>query len=84
MQLFTGPLRMFGAKAEIAALEKGLTFERVMVPFDRDDRYAPRHPEVLRINPKEQVPVLVDGTVEIFDSTLIFEYFEDLKPHPAL
>lgn len=84
MQLFTGPLSMFGAKAEIAALEKGLTFERVMVPFDRDDRYAPRHPEVLRINPKEQVPVLVDGAVEIFDSTLIFEYFEDLKPHPAL
>ena len=84
MQLFTGPLSMFGAKAEIAALEKELAFERVMVPFDRDDRYEPRHPEVLRVNPKQQVPVLVHGAVEIFDSTQIFEYFEDLKPHPAL
>ena len=84
MQLFTGPLSMFGAKAEIAALEKGLAFERVMVPFDRDDRYEPRHPEVLRVNPKQQVPVLIHGAVEIFDSTQIFEYFEDLKPHPAL
>ncbi|WP_286548697.1 glutathione S-transferase family protein [Variovorax sp. J22G40] len=84
MRLFTGPLSMFGAKAEIAALEKGLAFERVMVPFDRDDRYAPRHPEVLRINPKQQVPVLIHGAVEIFDSTQIFEYFEDLQPHPAL
>lgn len=84
MQLFTGPLSMFGAKTEIAALEKGLTFERVMVPFDRDDRYLPRHPEVLRINPKEQVPVLIDGAVELFDSTQIFEYFEDLKPQPPL
>lgn len=84
MRLLTGPLSMFGAKAEIAALEKGLAFERVMVPFDRDDRYAPRHPEVLRINPKQQVPVLIDGAVELFDSTQIFEYFEDLKPHPAL
>ncbi|MGJ7541610.1 glutathione S-transferase family protein [Variovorax sp. LT1R16] len=84
MQLFTGPLSMFGAKVEIAALEKGLRFERVMVPFDRDDRYEPRHPEVLRINPKQQVPVLIDGAVEIFDSTQIFEYFEDLQPHPAL
>lgn len=84
MQLFTGPLSMFGAKAEIAVREKGLTFEQVMVPFDRDDRYQPRHPEVLRINPKQQVPVLIDDTVEIFDSTLIFEYLEDLRPQPAL
>ncbi|WP_219219094.1 glutathione S-transferase family protein [Variovorax boronicumulans] len=84
MRLLTGPLSMFGAKAEIAALEKGLAFERVMVPFDRDDRYAPRHPEVLRINPKQQVPVLIHGAVELFDSTQISEYFEDLKPHPAL
>ena len=34
MRLFSGPLSMFGAKAEIAALEKGLDFERVMVPFE--------------------------------------------------
>jgi len=84
MQLFTGPLSMFGAKVEIAALEKGLAFERVSVPFDRDDRYQPRHPEVLRINPKQQVPVLIDGAVELFDSTQIFEYLEDLRPQPAL
>ena len=75
---------MFGAKAQIAALEKGIAFELVMVPFDRDDRYEPRHPEVLRINPKQQVPVLIDGDVELFDSTQIFEYLEDLKPRPAL
>ncbi|RYF26371.1 MAG: glutathione S-transferase family protein [Comamonadaceae bacterium] len=84
MQLFTGPLSMFGAKVEIAALEKGLAFERVMVPFDRDDRYHPRHPQVLRVNPRQQVPVLIDGPVELFDSTQIFEYLEDLQPQPAL
>jgi glutathione S-transferase len=84
MKLFTGPLSMFGAKVQIAALEKGLAFECVMVPFDRDDNYVPRHPEVLRVNPKRQVPVLIDGEVEIFDSTQIFEYLEDLVPEPAL
>ena len=84
MKLFTGPLSMFGAKVQIAALEKGLAFECVMVPFDRDDHYAPTHPEVLRINPKRQVPVLIDGEVELFDSTQIFEYFEDLAPEPPL
>ena len=38
----------------------------------------------LRINPKQQVPVLVDGEVEIFDSTQIFEYLEDRFPEPPL
>lgn len=84
IQLFSGPLSMFGAKAQIAALEKGIAFDLVMVPFDADDRYRPLHPEVLRINPKQQVPVLSNGAVEIFDSTQIFEYLEDLQPHPAL
>ena len=75
---------MFGAKAQIAALEKGIDFDLVMVPFDRDDRYEPRHPEVIRINPKRQVPVLIDGDLELFDSTQIFEYLEDRVPSPAL
>lgn len=84
IQLFSGPLSMFGMKAVIAALEKGLEFDLVMVPFDADDRYQPRHPEVLRINPRQQVPVLIHDDLEIFDSTQIFEYFEDLRPEPAL
>jgi glutathione S-transferase len=75
---------MFGAKAQIAALEKGLDFELVMVPFDMTRGYEPKHPEVVRINPKRQVPVLIHGDLEIFDSTQIFEYLEDLKPSPAL
>ena len=84
MKLYSGPLSMFGAKAEIAALEKGIDFELVMVPFEMKTLYQPKHPEVLRINPKRQVPVLVDGDVEIFDSTQIFEYFESVKREPAL
>jgi glutathione S-transferase len=39
---------------------------------------------VLRINPKRQVPVLIDDGVEIFDSTQIFEYLEDRFPDPPL
>jgi glutathione S-transferase len=82
--LYSGPLSMFGAKAQIAALEKGLDFELVMVPFGFEKLYAPKHPEVLRVNPKKQVPVLVDGDLALFDSTQIFEYLEDLQPQPAL
>ncbi|HEX2112823.1 MAG TPA: glutathione S-transferase family protein [Alphaproteobacteria bacterium] len=82
--LYSGPLSMFGAKAQIAALEKSLDFELVMVPFEMRRLYEPKHPDVLRINPKRQVPVLIHGDLEIFDSTQIFEYLEDLKPEPPL
>ena len=84
MTLYSGPLSMYGAKAQIAILEKALEFELVMVPFSNELGYEPRHPQVLRINPKRQVPVLVHGEVEIFDSTQIFEYLEHLRPEPAL
>jgi glutathione S-transferase len=84
MKLYSGPLSMFGAKAEIAAREKGLDFELIMVPFEMKALYQPKHPDVLRINPKRQVPVLIDGDLELFDSTQIFEYFESVKPEPAL
>jgi glutathione S-transferase len=82
--LYSAPLSMFGAKAQIAALEKGLEFDLILVPYDSRLGYSPKHPEVLRINPKGQVPVLVHGSLEIFDSSQIFEYLEDLRPTPAL
>ena len=86
MKIYSGPVSMFGAKVQIAAAEKGLEFDLEMVPFTlwAAQRYDPVHPEVARINPKGQVPVVVDGSLELFDSTQIFEYFEDLRPTPAL
>lgn len=84
LRLYSGPLSMFGAKAQIALLEKGIPFELVMVPFDMKRLYEPKHPEVLRVNPKRQVPVLIHESVEIFDSTQIFEYLEDIAPEPPL
>lgn len=84
MKIYSGPLSMFGAKAEIALHEKGIPFELEMVPFEMKTLYEPKHPDVLRVNPKRQVPVLIDGDLEIFDSTQIFEYLESLKRDPAL
>ena len=88
MKILSGPLSLFGAKAQIAVLEKQLPCDLEMVPFDREDRYLPKHPDVTRINPKGQVPVLIDSregeTVELFDSTQIFEYLEDIAPEPPL
>src|SRR5262249_28732264 len=83
-KLYSGPLSLFARKVEIALAEKGLAYEREMVAFTQATGYSPKHPAVLAANPKSQVPVLVDGDLTLFDSTLIFEYLEDAYPKPAL
>jgi glutathione S-transferase len=84
MKLYSGPLSLFSRKVEIALGEKGLAFEREMVPFTQAKGYSPKHPAVLAANPKAQVPVLVDSDLTVFDSTVIAEYLEDAYPQPAL
>ena len=84
MKLYSGPLSMYGAKAEIAVREKRVPVDVEFVPFSLAKLYDPKHPDVLRINPKQQVPVLIDEGLELFDSTQIFEYLEDRFPDPPL
>ena len=84
MKLYSGPLSLFSRKVEVALREKSLAFERVLVPFSQARGYAPKDPAVLAANPKGQVPVLVDGDLALFDSTVILEYLEDAHPDPAL
>jgi glutathione S-transferase len=84
MKLYSGPLSLFSRKVEIALGEKGLAFEREMVAFTQAKGYSPKHPAVLAANPKAQVPVLVDGDLTLFDSTVIAEYLEDAYPQTPL
>jgi glutathione S-transferase len=84
MKLYSGPLSLFTAKVRIALDEKGLAYDRVDVPFSRERGYQPKHPDVLAINPKGQVPVMVDEGLALYDSTIILEYLEDRYPTPAL
>jgi glutathione S-transferase len=84
MKLYSGPLSLFTAKVRIALAEKNVPCELVAVPFNKATGYSPKHPDVLAINPKAQVPVLVDGDLKIYDSTIILEYLEDLHPEPPL
>ena len=83
MILYSGPMSLFTGKVRIALDEKGLAYELVSVPFSRAG-YEPKHPKVVELNPKRQVPVLVDGDLAIYDSTVIFEYLEDRHPAPPL
>src|SRR5262245_20044105 len=72
MILYSGPMSLFTGKVRIALGEKGLAYELVSVPFSRAG-YEPKHPKVVELNPKRQVPVLVDGDLAIYDSTIILE-----------
>jgi glutathione S-transferase len=83
MILYSGPMSLFTGKVRVGLDEKGIDYDPVSVPFSRAG-YQPKHPKVLELNPKAQVPVLVDGDVAIYDSTIILEYLEDRHPAPAL
>jgi glutathione S-transferase len=83
--LYSGPVSWFSRKVEIALLEKEIPFHQILVPFTQTQGYQPK-PEVLtRINPKGQVPVLIDGKTELYDSTVIIEYLDEAyPPNPLL
>ena len=84
MKLYSGPLSLFTAKVRVALAEKGLAYERTEVAWSPAKRYEPHHPDVVALNPKAQVPVLVDGELAVYDSTQIFEYLEERHPEPPL
>ena len=84
MHLYSGPLSLFGRKVEIALREKGLPYTCTMVPFTQTRGYWPRNEFVLASNPKGQVPVLVDGDLTLYDSTVIIEYLDEAYPLPPL
>ena len=84
MKLYLGPLSLFSWKVAIALDEKGIVHEREFVAFTQAAGYQPRHPAVLAANPRRQVPVLLDGDLALYDSTVIFEYLEELYQPASL
>lgn len=84
MHIYSGPLSLFGRKVEIALREKGIAYTCTMVPFSQQKGYSPKHDAVRAANPKAQVPVMIDGDLTLYDSTVILEYIEDLRPEPPL
>jgi glutathione S-transferase len=84
VKLYSGPLSLFTAKVRVALDEKKLDYQRIEVGWSLERRYQPHHPEVVALNPKRQVPVLVDGDLVVYDSTQILEYLEERYPEPPL
>ena len=83
MKLYTAALSPFSAKVRIALDEKGLRHEEISLPSRRAG-IIDKPAELLEINPRGEVPTLIDGAVRLFDSTVILEYLEDAHPEPPL
>ena len=81
LRLLEHPLSSYAQKIKIALREKALKFTA-----ETPEGFGAARPagELARVNPRGEVPVLLDGDVVLFESTIIFEYIEDRWPQPAL
>lgn len=81
MRLYEHPLSSYAQKIKIALREKGVTF-KAEVP----DSFGTGRSDTpfAAANPRTEVPVLIDGDVTIFESTVILEYIEERWPEPPL
>lgn len=79
--LYESPVSSYVQKVKIALREKGIPFTK-KVPEDlmSDVKSGP----LRSANPRLEVPVLIDGDLQIFDSTIILEYIEDKFPDKPL
>jgi glutathione S-transferase len=84
MKVWSGTLSPFSAKVRIALAEKKLDCEILDVPWSRKTLWGPKPPAFLAVSPHGKVPVLIDGDVVVYDSTVICEYLEDRHPKPPL
>lgn len=78
MELHDNPFSPFSFKVRAALYEKGVAFEKREVR-----RHADRE-RLLRLNPRGEVPALVDGDAVLCDSKVICAYLEDRFPQPPL
>jgi glutathione S-transferase len=84
MKLWSGLLSPFSAKVRIVLAEKDLPVEIMPIPWSRQTLWGPKPSEFVAVSPRGQVPVLIDGDVVVYDSTVICEYLEDRYPSPPL
>ena len=81
MLLYDHPLSSYAQKVKIALREKGVPFEAQLPESFGTGR---QDDDFFTANPRSEVPVLIDGYVRIFDSTIILEYLEERWPQPPL
>ena len=80
MLLYEHPLSSYAQKVKIALREKGVAFDLELPESFGTGREDGAFAEA---NPRAEVPVLIDGDLKLFESTVILEYVEERWPAPA-
>jgi glutathione S-transferase/RNA polymerase-associated protein len=81
VRVYEHPLSPYAQKVKIALSEKGVPFEALMPAEIGSGQVSGEFAEA---SPRGEVPVLVDGDVRLFDSSVILAYVEERWPEPAL
>lgn len=79
--LWEHPLSPYAQKVKIALREKGLAFE---TRFPAGIGSGVADPTFAAVSPFGEVPALIDGQTQLFDSTIMLEYLEEAYPKPDL
>jgi glutathione S-transferase len=75
--LYYGSGSPYAWRAQFALEHKALPYELKVLSFSAGDT---RKPEFLALNPRHQVPVLVDGDFVLYESNAIVEYLDEAYP----
>jgi glutathione S-transferase len=75
--LYYGSGSPYAWRVWLALEHKTIPYEIKTVSFDAGDF---KKPEFRRLNPRQRVPVIVDGDFAIYESAAIVEYLEDKWP----
>lgn len=78
LTLYDNPFSPFARKVRLALAHKGLRAESV------DALALAAHPALRAVNPRAEVPVLVDDGLVVADSADIVAYLDDRHPEPPL
>jgi len=77
LTLYYGSGSPYAWRVQLALEHKALPYELKVLSFSAGDT---RKPEFLALNPRHQVPVLVDGDFKLYESNAIVEYIDEAYP----
>lgn len=78
MVLYSGTICPFSQRCRLVLFEKGMDFEI------RDVDLFNKPEDTLIMNPYNQVPILVERDLILYESNIINEYIDERFPHPQL
>jgi glutathione S-transferase len=82
MKLLSNPLSPYGRKVKITAKMKCVADQ---IQIENTDTNVPSNPALEKENPLAKIPVLIlDDGAQLYDSHVICEYLDSLKPSPRL